>query len=396
MSENYKPLPEQISEKMLKLLEEGRSIFTKPIKEDGTSQFLMPVNAKTKQSYKGATALVLLMQNRRDPRWATYDQANFNKTPVKKGAHGTLIEFYSGTKLQQATENGQPLFKENGKPKMERVKIDVPEKVEAWLFNGKDLNNLKELKPKSHDLTPIERAQTILESSKATIEKAGSVAHYDQASDTIRMPAKESFAKPELYYAAALHELAHWTAHESRLDRPQSSQTDPDDFLREELRSNIASILISAELNLPYDLGEHATFTEDWAQLLNNEPGELFKAADDAQKMADYVLDLEPKREQKQEIGQTQAKPGSLEVGQEIAYKETIYKILEKQSKGAFKIEDMITGEKIKITPTTGLYKSLLNELNNSGQSGELAKEQKQEPEMILAEQETKSYSRKR
>lgn len=138
MNKQFKPLAEQISERMVNLLNDNRSIFTKPMKEDGTSQFVMPINAKTKQKYTGAAALVLLMQNRRDPRWLSFEQARYNKTPVKKGAHGTLIEFMSDNKLQQKVENGEPAFKENGKPKMERVKLDEPVKVDAWLFNGKD------------------------------------------------------------------------------------------------------------------------------------------------------------------------------------------------------------------------------------------------------------------
>lgn len=396
MSENYKPLPEQISDRMVNLLKDGRSIFTKPMKEDGTSQFVMPVNAKTKQSYKGATALVLLMQNRRDPRWLSYEAASYNKTPVKKGAHGTLIEFYSDNKLQQATENGQPAVKENGKPKMERVKLDEPVKVDAWLFNGKDLTNLKELKTKAQDLTPMERAQAILDSSKVKFEPEGLVTHYERATDTIHMPGKDEFEKPELYYATALHELVHSTSHETRLDRPDWDHPDYDKLATEELRANIASILISAELNLPFVLGEHENFLVPWSQILQENPSELFTAADDAQKMADFVLGLEPKREQQQAVTEQKEAATKLSEGLEIPYNETVYKILEKQSKGAFKIEDMSTGEKIKITPTTGLYKSLLNELNNPGQSKEMAREQEQEPELAMAEEESTNYSRKR
>lgn len=396
MSENYKPLPEQISDRMVNLLKDGRSIFTKPMKEDGTSQFVMPINAKTRQSYKGATALVLLMQNRRDPRWLSYDQAGYNKTPVKKGAHGTLIEFYSDNKLQQATENGQPVVKENGKPKMERVKLEEPVKVDAWLYNGKDLTNLKELKPNEQELSPAERAQAILDSSGVKLEPEGLATHYERASDTIHMPGKDEFEKPELYYATALHELVHSTSHETRLDRPDWDHPDYDNLAKEELRANIASILISAELNLPFVLGEHESFLVPWSQILQENPNELFMAADDAQKMADFVLGLEPKLEQKQAVTEQKEVAAKLSEGLEIRYNETVYKVLEKQSKGAFKIEDMSTGEKIKITPTTGLYKSLLNELNNPGQSKEMARDREQEPELALAEEESTSYSRKR
>ncbi|WP_295670680.1 zincin-like metallopeptidase domain-containing protein, partial [uncultured Mucilaginibacter sp.] len=267
---------------------------------------------------------------------------------------------------------------------------------DAWLFNGKDLTNLKELKPKEQELSPAERAQAILDSSGVKLEPEGLATHYERASDTIHMPGKDEFEKPELYYATALHELVHSTGHETRLDRPDWDHPDYDNLAKEELRANIASILISAELNLPFVLGEHDSFLVPWSQILQENPNELFMAADDAQKMADFVLGLEPKLEQKQAVTEQKDVAAKLSEGLEIPYNETVYKILEKQNKGAFKIEDMSTGEKIKITPSTGLYKSLLNELNNPGQSKEMEREREQEPELALAEEESTSYSRKR
>lgn len=399
MNQTFKSLPEQISDRMINLLNDSRSIFTKPMKDDGTSQFVMPINAKTKQKYTGATALVLLMQNRRDPRWLSFDQARYNKTPVKKGAHGTLIEFMSDNKLQQKIENGEPALKENGKPKMERVKLDVPVKVDAWLFNGKDLDKLKELKLKPHPHQPMERAQAILDAAGVKIEPEGMVTHYDRAADTIRMPAKEEFEKPELYYAAALHELAHATAHESRLDRPGVDLPESDQLVREELRANLASILLSAELNIPYELGEHAAYTADWAKLMTDEPLELFSAAEDAQRIADFVIGLEPKIAQKQDKERAAWVP-KLDVGMEIAYKETAYKVIEKGEKGAVRVEDVNTGQKIRLTPSTGLYKSLVKEFNTPAavENIELQQEheQEEEPELELAEEETRSSGRKR
>jgi antirestriction protein ArdC len=409
MSEQFKPLAEQVSEKMANLLSDNRSIFTKSMKDDGTSQFMMPVNARTKMPYKGPSALILLMQNRRDPRWLTYDQARFNKTPVKRGAHGVMIEFGSTNELRQKTENGQPVMKENGQPKMERVKLDEPVTVQAFMYNGKDLMNLKTGEVKPNPLTPVERAQVILENSGVGIERPVEMTHYDRSSDTIRMPAMDEFEKPELYYAVALHELAHATAHETRLNRPDLDHADFDDLAKEELRTNIASILISAELNLPFNLGEHDSFLIPWAQILKENPNELFNAASDAQKIADFVVGLERQVGQKQEASQSQVN-GKLKEGMEIAYNSTTYKILEKQNKGAFKIEDMTTNQKIRITQTSGLYKSLLKQLNDPGQGQVTEKQQKpekeqeqdrrqeqdEELELAAAETETKSHSRKR
>jgi antirestriction protein ArdC len=395
MSENQKPLSDQVAEKMAKLLNEDRSIFTKAVKEDGTSQFLTPINARTKQPYRGVAALILMMQNRRDPRWLTYDQAKFNRTPVKRGAYGVDIEFNSTRELRQKTENGQPVMKENGTPKMERVKLEQPVTVSARMFNGKDLLNLKSGEVKPREKTPMERAQIIIDNSQIKMESAGLMTAYDRSKDTIQIPTIEDFDRPELYYAAALREIAAATSHENRLNRPETDLPESNQIVRETLRTNIAAMFMSAQLNLPYDLGEHAGMTKDWAKLMTDEPGELFEAANDAQQIADYVMLYERQPAQKQEVSQEQkqTQSGKLEVGMEIPYNNTVYKIAEKQSKSAFKIEDLTTHQKIKITPSMGLYKSLVNQLKNPDQS-EMVNQQQGQDRSAQAESKDQQENR--
>ena len=329
MSEQFKPLADQVSERMVNLLNDNRSIFTKPMKEDGSSQFVLPINARSKQKYTGPAALVLIMQNRRDSRWLSFDKALYNKTPVKKGAYGTLIEFMSSNELRPKTENGKAVLNKEGNQKMERVKLDVPVPVQAWLYNGKDLVGLRELKVKPAPLSPTERAQAILDHS-GTKQNPDAVKTYDT---------------PALYYAAALHHLAH--------EAIKTQLPEITDKTREELRTNIASILIGAELNLPYVLEGHQEYLKQWPALLQSDPKELFNAATDAQHIADKVMGYEAKREQQQDTKQEQSQsakqtqtPAKLTEGMEIAYKETTFKVLQEQSRGAVKIEDLTTGVK--------------------------------------------------
>jgi antirestriction protein ArdC len=350
------------------------------MKEDGSSQFVLPINARSKQKYTGAAALVLIMQNRRDPRWLSFDKALYNKTPVKKGAYGTLIEFNSNNELRPKTENGQPVLNKEGNQKMERVKLEVPVPVQAWLYNGKDLVGLRELKVKPAPLSPTERAQAILDHS-----------------DTAQSPeaAKRTYDSPQLYYAAALHHLAHETI--------KSQLPEITDKARQELRTNIASILIGAELNLPFVLEGHQEYLKQWPALLQNDPKELFNAATDAQILANHLLAYEAKREQQQDTQQEnkqQVKPtqtaGKLTEGMEINYKDTTFKVLQEQSRGAVKVEDLGTGDKLRLKPSDGLYKSLVNQLNNPVQQEVREQEQEQELEMAETEEQTKSYSRRR
>ena len=385
MSEQFKPLADQVSERMVNLLNDNRSIFTKPMKEDGSSQFVLPVNARSKQKYTGPAALVLIMQNRRDPRWLSFDKALYNKTPVKKGAYGTLIEFMSSNELRPKTENGKAVLNKEGNQKMERVKLEVPVPVQAWLYNGKDLVGLRELKIKPAPLSPTERAQAILDHS-GTKQNPDAIKTYDS---------------PQLYYAAALHHLAHETV--------KTALPEVTDKAREELRTNIASILIGAELNLPYVLEGHQEYLKQWSALLQNDPKELFNAATDAQIIANQVLGHEAKREQQQDTKQQtqqEVKPAQttakLMEGMEINYKDTTFKVLQEQSRGAVKVEDLGSGDKLRLKPSDGLYKSLVAQLHNPVQQEvrehEVEQEQDQEEELELAETEeqTKSYSRKR
>jgi antirestriction protein ArdC len=387
MSEQFKPLADQVSERMVNLLNDNRSIFTKPMKEDGSSQFVLPINARSKQKYTGPAALVLMMQNRRDPRWLSFDKALYNKTPVKKGAYGTLIEFMSTNELRPKTENGKPVLNKEGNQKMERVKLEVPVPVQAWLYNGKDLVGLRELKVKPAPLSPTERAQAIL----------------DNSGTALNPDAKRTYDSPQLYYAAALHHLAHETV---KTQLPEIT-----DKAREELRTNIASILVGAELNLPYVLEGHQEYLKQWSTLLQNNPKELFNAATDAQTIANQVMAYEAKREQQQDTQQEnkqEVKPaqtaGKLTEGMEINYKETTFKVLQEQSRGAVKVEDLNTGDKLRLKPSDGLYKSLAAQLTNPVQhevrEQEQEQEQEQEEELEMAaaetEEQTKSYSRRR
>src|SRR5271157_190336 len=82
-------------------------------------------------------------------------------------------------------------------------------------------------------------------------------AYYRLSSDTIRLPAHDRFATPSDYYATALHELGHWTGHPDRLDRDLSNPFGSEGYAREELRAEIASLILGSELGIGYDPDRH-------------------------------------------------------------------------------------------------------------------------------------------
>ena len=119
-------------------------------------------------------------------------------------------------------------------------------------------------------------------------------AFYAPGLDVVRMPPPEAFKTREAYYGTALHETAHWTSHPDRLNRDISAYgRDKEVRAKEELRAELASVFLAAETGVMADLSNHGAYLASWAKVLKSDPNELYRAAQDAQKIADFVLGRE-------------------------------------------------------------------------------------------------------
>jgi len=385
MSTPFKPLSEQITNKMIADLKAGTSIFQRP---NNSLNSALPFNLESGHRYAGPSALILLMQKRDDPRWGTSNQANRNHTAVLRGSTGTLIQFMSNYEYQKKVdEHGEPVLKENGKQRTERVKLDEPKQVDAWLFNGEQMRNIQKWEKEPNILAPAEGAQLILDNSKVLIENGGDDMFYDRQLDAIIIPEMEQFASPERYYAEALHQLAHRVNAQEALDRPQIGNN-PGGMVSEELRTNLASLFLSKELNLPYDLNDHVGYTNSWALLMKQDPSELFQAASDAQQIVDKILAYERQIEEKQETGQDERaehdqanetgqaagtgidKPkvdsAKLIEGEVIPHNGTEFKVIKAQKNNVYQMQDLGSERKFKMSSKDVLFNELLEARNNS------------------------------
>ncbi|MCB1983872.1 MAG: hypothetical protein KDF49_00405, partial [Nitrosomonas sp.] len=68
-------------------------------------------------------------------------------------------------------------------------------------------------------------------------------------------------------------------------------------YAREELRAEIASMLLGHELGIGHDPGQHAAYVASWIKTLEEDPTEIFRAAVDAEKIQDYVLEFARQQE---------------------------------------------------------------------------------------------------
>ncbi|GGE90646.1 zincin-like metallopeptidase domain-containing protein [Massilia psychrophila] len=306
MKSDQKPFHEAVAEKLIEQLREGTAPWQKPW-EPGEAGAVMPINPTTGKRYRGINALQLMSEGRTDQRWMTYKQAGAVDAQVRKGEKGTPIQYWKFTDEHTRMVDGKPVLDNLGDPVKETVKLERPRVFIATVFNAEQIDGLPPpVARREQGWNAADRAEQILQSSGSTIRHGEhDRAYYRLASDSIHLPDKAQFATADAYYATALHELGHWTGHSSRLDRDLIHPFGSEGYAKEELRAEIASMILGDELGIGHDPEQHAAYVGSWIKALQDDPLEIFRAAADAEKIQDYVLSLD--QTQVQEQASTQA-----------------------------------------------------------------------------------------
>jgi antirestriction protein ArdC/phage/plasmid primase-like uncharacterized protein len=304
MADIKKLFHELVAEKLIEQLQNGTAPWLRPW-DAGAGVGFMPMNPTTGKRYKGINSLALMAEQRGDPRWLTYKQAQAIEAQVRKGEKGTTIQYWkTHNEFNKTDNNGKPVLDWDGKPFKVRIPLERPHVFYATVFNAEQINGLPEFVSKGVDWNPIERAETILSASGADIKHVESdTACYVQSKDTIYLPDKAQFGSADKYYATALHELGHWTGHETRLNRDLAHPFGSTKYAIEELRAEIFSMTLGDEIGIGHDPGQHAAYVASWIQVLKNDPTEIFRAAADAEKIQDYVLAFERQQTQVKATG---------------------------------------------------------------------------------------------
>lgn len=291
MDKSRKAYPVQVAENLIAQLKQGTAPWQKPW-QPGDPLLSFPNNPTTQKRYRGINALYLMSQGYQDPRWLTYKQAAGQGAQVRKGEKSTLIQYWKfNDERIKKDEHGKPVLNNDGKPVKEQFKLERPRVFYATVFNAAQIDNLPDLVIDPPSWHPIERAEAILQAAGAVIEHGEhDRAFYRPKTDSIHLPHQHQFETPDRYYATALHELGHWTGHASRLSRDLAHPFGSEGYAREELRAEIASMLLGAELGIGHDPGQHVAYVGAWIKALEEDPTEIFRAAADAEKIQEYVM----------------------------------------------------------------------------------------------------------
>lgn len=311
-----KEYAEEVAGRIIEQLRQGTAPWQKPWKP---GELRLPYNAATGKEYRGMNTIWLHMQGYDDPRWMTYKQAEAAGAQVRKGSRGTRIIYWKFHDEQPMTDaQGRPVLDDEGKPRKVRVELERPRVFTAVVFNAQQIDGLPpmEAKPIGPEPERHARAEAILSNSGAKIAHVeGDRAFYRPSTDSITLPARHQFGSADAYYATALHELGHWTGHESRLNRDLSHPFGSEGYAREELRAEIASLMLGERLEIGHDPGQHAAYVASWIKVLEDDPREIFRAAADAEKINSYVMAFELERAREQQQSTEAEAPAAVEIG---------------------------------------------------------------------------------
>lgn len=295
MAKTMQPFHEIVAAKLIAQLAQETAPWQKPW-GPGASATLLPTNPLTGKRYRGINAIQLISEGHADPRWMTYKQAASIGAQVRQGEKGTLIQYWKFSEERVRTDaQGGPVRDSQGQPVREAVQLERPRVFLATVFNASQIDGLPPMQPRPQlDWQTLERPERILQASGAIIRHAAqSGAFYRPGTDTIHLPDKAQFPSAAHYYATALHELGHWTGHGVRLDRDLAHPFGSEGYAREELRAEIASMILGDALGIGHDPGQHAAYVGSWIRLLQRDSLEIFRAAADAEKIQHFVLSLE-------------------------------------------------------------------------------------------------------
>lgn len=227
--------------------------------------------------------------------WLTFKQALDLGGNVRKGEKGRKIVFFkvNERKTGKQDENGEEIVERFPILKAYTVfRVDQCEGIEQKWYT-QDAESLPDI---AQDMTAEGVIADYIRREGVTMNHVeGNRAYYSPALDTVVLPLRNQFKSTEEYYSTAMHELAHSTGHESRLNRLSGVAAFGDDsYSTEELTAEICSASIMATLGLDTagTLRNSAAYVQSWLKALKNDKKMIVVASARAEKALQLLLNV--------------------------------------------------------------------------------------------------------
>lgn len=270
-----------VTDKILELMEEHGTNWVKPWKSESPNG--LPYSIGTGKAYQGINTVMLWSSGFADPRFGTFKAWQAKGHKIKKGSKGTPIVYFQMNQYED---------KKTGEKK------NIPFLKMSTVFNAAQAEGVEPL-PTAEPVPEVQRiakAEEFIKNTGATFEEVEGFdsAYFAPSADLIRMPAAGQFAEIEDFYSTAMHELTHWTGHESRLDRLKKGGFGSSEYAKEELVAEMGAAFLCADLGISNTpRADHAKYLNNWMAGLKNDKRLIVQAASHAAKAAAYLHDLQ-------------------------------------------------------------------------------------------------------
>ena len=254
----------------------------------------MPRNAITGAAYRGVNVLTLTLSPLAfasgDPRWATYKQAAERGWQVRKGSRGTTAYFFK--RLEVASNSRDDAADE------ETAVRRIPLLRAFTLFHASQIDGVPDDTPPTLEEAPWrapEAVEIVVANSGIAIREGGDRAFYSPHGDFVQMPVRSSFRSAEAWASVIVHEISHASSAPSRLNRDIRNRFGSDGYAREELVAELAQMMACGELGVAdCEFTNGVSYLSSWIAALRTDRKEIFRAAAEAQRVADWLLNFHP------------------------------------------------------------------------------------------------------
>lgn len=275
---------EIVTNAIMESLENGVIPWRKPFSDTFNR---LPINFSTGSAYRGINILLLSSIGHNlaysHNSWLTFHQAKKLGAHVKKGERASQIIFWKKVLLDKDAESDSP----DGK-------VIFIARI-YHVFNIDQCEGLDDDKGSLIPERPISSAHEVIAAYPSPPEiQLGSHAVYFPELDVLKIPSSDKFISQEEYYGTLFHELIHSTGHPSRLNRELQGRHEAEQsYAEEELIAEIGSAFLCSLVGIstPDIQNNRTAYIQSWLKALRGDKRLVVKAASQAQKAVDYILD---------------------------------------------------------------------------------------------------------
>lgn len=277
---------EQLTDKLIAKMEEGKMNWNKPWNNIAGAG--MTCNYLSKRPYRGINLVMTMFSGFSSPYYLTFKQVVKLKGNVIKGSKATRISFWKP--IVKTVED-----EVTGEKKTSKFLI----MQEYNVFNADQIEGIdfeeQKIEDKLNNFGTVDAIENLVNEmeDKPNIDiRTRNRACYSPTFDKIEMPEKGQFKTLEEYYSTLIHELVHSTGHTSRLDRLKPSFFGSHDYSFEELVAELGSAFILSLTGVACENTEKnsAAYLQGWVSKFKEDKLMLHKAASQAQKAVDFIL----------------------------------------------------------------------------------------------------------